>query len=224
MEYQGQMGPLGGFGIAESQLDRIGYDPLKAKGVGKEPKGGRGGSSGFSMRSRRPMSDEQRVRAYGYEGNLSQMQNHLPPSLRGINSAPNAGVMLGAAAANVKSGQYENMQQAMDAQNAFNKKYPGYGIAQNIALTKASHAMVNNNNQAALKTFADNQKVFAAQGGSAGFNSNAGQTGSWTPGGSYTAPLAAVVNTGGGSGYEHEAFGGGASASSGWSPSHYGGF
>ena len=44
------MGPLGMFGIAESQIERIGYNPLEASNPMGEPmSGGGGGGFGFSF-------------------------------------------------------------------------------------------------------------------------------------------------------------------------------
>ena len=44
------MGPLGMFGIAESQVERIGYNPLEASNPMGEPmSGGGGGGFGFSL-------------------------------------------------------------------------------------------------------------------------------------------------------------------------------
>ncbi len=65
---------------------------------------------------------EQIVKDYGYTGRTVAMQNNVPPSMR--DSAPNAQVMLDAARKNVEMGRYNNMQEAMNAQQAFNLKYP----------------------------------------------------------------------------------------------------
>jgi len=42
-------GPLGEFGIAQSQLERIGYNPLEASNPMGEPMSGGGGGFGFSL-------------------------------------------------------------------------------------------------------------------------------------------------------------------------------
>jgi len=88
---------------------------------------------------------EQIIRDYGYTGRTVPMQNNVPPSMR--DSAPNASVMLAAAAANVRSGRYNNMQEAMNAQQAFNKKYPTLTPAENRALIEKSQAMLLSQDQ-----------------------------------------------------------------------------
>ena len=84
---------------------------------------------------------EQIVRDYGYTGRTAPMQTNVPPSMR--DSAPNAQVMLDAAAANVRNGRYDNMQQAMDAQQAYNLKYPTLTPAENRAQIAKSQEMMN---------------------------------------------------------------------------------
>ena len=64
------MGPLGMFGIAESQLERIGYNPLEASNPMGEPMSG-GGGGGFSMGfgGQRPLNDMERtIDAHNYHG------------------------------------------------------------------------------------------------------------------------------------------------------------
>jgi len=65
------MGPLGMFGIAKSQLERIGYNPLEASNPMGEPMSGGGGGGGFSMGfgGQRPMNDMERtIAAHDYPG------------------------------------------------------------------------------------------------------------------------------------------------------------
>jgi hypothetical protein len=88
-----------------------------------------------------PRTPEQIVRDYGYTGRTTEMQNNVPPSMR--DSAPNASVMLAAAAANVRNGIYPNMQAAMDAQQAYNLKYPTLTPAENRAQIAKSQEMMN---------------------------------------------------------------------------------
>ena len=92
-----------------------------------------------------PRTPEQIVRDYGYTGRTTEMQNNVPPSMR--DSAPNASVMLAAAAANVRNGIYPNMQAAMDAQQAFNLKYPTLTPEQNRAQIEKSQAMLLSQDQ-----------------------------------------------------------------------------
>ena len=84
---------------------------------------------------------EQIVRDYGYTGRTAPNQTNVPPSMR--DSAPNAKIMLEAAAANVRNGIYPNMQAAMDAQQAFNLKYPTLTPAENAAQIAKSQEMMN---------------------------------------------------------------------------------
>jgi len=88
---------------------------------------------------------EQIVKDYGYTGRTTEMQNNVPPSMR--DSAPNAQVMLDAAAANVRNGIYPNMQAAMDAQQAFNLKYPTLTPEENRAQIEKSQQMLLNQDQ-----------------------------------------------------------------------------
>lgn len=64
-------GPLGMFGIAQSQLERIGYNPLEASNPMGEPMsgGGGGGGFGFSLGGQRgPNQMEQTIDAHNYPG------------------------------------------------------------------------------------------------------------------------------------------------------------
>jgi hypothetical protein len=88
-----------------------------------------------------PRTPEQIVRDYGYTGRTAPNQTNVPPSMR--DSAPNAQIMLDAAAANVRNGIYPNMQAAMDAQQAFNLKYPTLTPAENAAQIAKSQEMMN---------------------------------------------------------------------------------
>lgn len=94
--------------------------------------------SAFTPKARTP---EQIVRDYGYTGRTTEMQNNVPPSMR--DSAPNAQVMLDAARRNVEMGRYNNMQEAMAAQQAFNLKYPTLTPAENAAQIAKSQEMMN---------------------------------------------------------------------------------
>ena len=156
---------VGAYAPSQSFVESPGWnpfnDPYAEEGVG----GGKKGSFSVSTGPAGRMTNEDKVRAYGYEGNLSQMQNNIPPSLRGIESAPNAGVMLEAARVNVKNGIYPNMQAAMDAQIAFNKKYPGYGIEKNIELTKASHDMLLSQDQRPKVTKKTDRGIYTPSAG-----------------------------------------------------------
>jgi hypothetical protein len=55
--------------------------------------------------------------------------------------------MLAAAAANIRNGRYNNMQEAMDAQVAFSKKYPASTPAENAAQLAASQKMLLSQDQ-----------------------------------------------------------------------------
>ena len=86
---------------------------------------------------------EQIIRDYGYYDRTAPNQTNVPPSMR--DSAPNAKIMLEAAAVNVKNGIYPNMKAAMDAQVAFSKKYPAKTPAENAALIKKSQDLMSRN-------------------------------------------------------------------------------
>ena len=88
---------------------------------------------------------EQIVRDYGYTGRTAPNQTNVPPSMR--DSAPNAKIMLEAAAANVRNGIYPNMQEAMAAQQAFNLKYPTLTPAENAAQIAKSQEMLLSQDQ-----------------------------------------------------------------------------
>ena len=98
--------------------------------------------SAFTPKARTP---EQIVRDYGYTGRTTEMQNNVPPSMR--DSAPNAQVMLDAARRNVEMGRYNNMQEAMNAQQAFNLKYPTLTPEQNRAQIEKSQQMLLSQDQ-----------------------------------------------------------------------------
>lgn len=61
--------PLGAYGIAHSQLERIGYNPLQAQGPLEQALGG-GGGGGFGFQlGQRPMNDmEKTIAAHDYPG------------------------------------------------------------------------------------------------------------------------------------------------------------
>jgi|8_EtaG_2_1085327.scaffolds.fasta_scaffold03328_2 hypothetical protein len=83
------------------------------------------------------------IRDYGYTGRVAPNQTNVPPSMR--DSAPNAKIMLEAAAANVRNGRYPNMQAAMDAQQAYNLKYPTLTPAENKAQIAKSQKLMEKN-------------------------------------------------------------------------------
>jgi len=101
--------------------------------------------SAFTPNTPVPRTPEQIVRDYGYTGRTAPMQNNVPPSMR--DSAPNAQVMLDAARRNVEMGRYNNMQEAMAAQQAFNLKYPTLTPAENAAQIAKSQAMLLSQDQ-----------------------------------------------------------------------------
>lgn len=154
-------GPMGAYAPAESLVESLGYDPLRAKENEFLPDGV-GSTFGASYGpAGRGMTDEEKVRAYGYEGGLSPMQNDVPPSMRGIESRPNASVMLQSAQANIDSGLYKDMNEAMAAQIALNKKIPQYDFAENVRRSLASQEMVKRNDQARMNTLYDPKRQAA---------------------------------------------------------------
>jgi len=98
-----------------------------------------------------PKTPEQIVRDYGYTGRTTEMQNNVPPSMR--DSAPNAQVMLDAARRNVEMGRYNNMQEAMNAQQAFNLKYPTLTPEQKGPAGGASYAASKSKASKALSSY-----------------------------------------------------------------------
>ena len=183
---------LGNYGIAQSNVLTPGYAGLLDPMTG-EPMEGGGGGGGFSM-------------GFGgggeYRGRIGADTSNLPPSQRGLyeNSAPSIEAIQSAYDANMATGRYthEEIMANFNAQADRDAKFWADGFAEdpdfsNNLQRKSQKMMESNASQAANKAFQANQKIFAAQGGSAGFNANAGQTGSWTPGGSYTAPMAKKV-------------------------------
>jgi hypothetical protein len=136
------LGPLGNYGIAQSLVQTPGWKALEAEQNEMLPGDG-GGGGGFGMSfGGRGMTDEEKVRAYGYEGGLSPMQDDVPPSMRGIESRPNASIMLQSAQANIDSGLYKDMNESMAAQIALNKKIPQYSFEENVRRSLASQEMV----------------------------------------------------------------------------------
>ena len=101
--------------------------------------------SAFTPTTPATRTPEQIIRDYGYTGRTVPMQNNVPPSMR--DSAPNAQVMLDAARKNVEMGRYNNMQEAMAAQQAFNLKYPTKTPAENTELIEKSQAMLLSQDQ-----------------------------------------------------------------------------
>ena len=185
---------LGNYGIAQSNVLTPGYAGLLDPMTG-EPMEGGGGGGGFSM-------------GFGgggeYRGRIGADTSNLPPSQRGLyeNSAPSIEAIQSAYDANMATGRYthEEIMANFNAQADRDAKFWADGFAEdpdfsNNLQRKSQKMMESNASQAANKAFQANQKIFAAQGGSAGFNANAGQTGSWTPGGSYTAPMAKAVKS-----------------------------
>ena len=190
MPKKGPLGnKLGNYGIAQSNVLTPGYAGLLDPMTG-EPMEGGGGGGGFSM-------------GFGgggeYRGRIGADTSNLPPSQRGLyeNSAPSKEAIQSAYDANMATGRYthEEIMANFNAQADRDKKFWADGFAKDADfsnnLQRQSQKMMGSNfSQAANKAFQANQKIFQKQGGSAGFNPNAGQTGSWTPGGSYTAPMA----------------------------------
>jgi hypothetical protein len=106
---------------------------------------------------------EQIVRDYGYTGRTAPNQTNVPPSMR--DSAPNAQIMLDAARKNVEMGRYNNMQEAMNAQQAFNLKYPTLTPEQNRAQIKKSQDLQSQTyNPAAIKLAKDRATIKNTQG------------------------------------------------------------
>ena len=178
---------LGKYGIAQSNVLTPGYAGLLDPMTGEPTQGG-GGGGGFSMGM-----------GGGYRGRVGADTSNLPPSQRGLyeNSAPSKEAIQSAYDANMATGRYthEEIMANFNAQADRDKKFWADGFAKDADfsnnLQRQSQKMMGSNfSQAANKAFQANQKIFQKQGGSAGFNPNAGQTGSWTPGGSYTAPMA----------------------------------
>jgi len=183
---------LGNYGIAQSNVLTPGYAGLLDPMTGEPTQGG-GGGGGFSMGM-----------GGGYRGRVGADTSNLPPSQRGLyeNSAPSKEAIQSAYDANMATGRYthEEIMANFNAQADRDAKFWADGFAEdpdfsNNLQRKSQKMMESNASQAANKAFQANQKIFAAQGGSAGFNANAGQTGSWTPGGSYTAPMAKAVKS-----------------------------
>ena len=98
-------------------------------------------NNGGDQRQKFTGTPEQIIRDYGYYDRTAPNQTNVPPSMR--DSAPNAKIMLEAAAVNVKNGIYPNMKAAMDAQIAFSKKYPALTPAENAAQIAASQKLMN---------------------------------------------------------------------------------
>ena len=98
-------------------------------------------NNGGDQRQKFTGTPEQIIRDYGYYDRTAPNQTNVPPSMR--DSAPNAKIMLEAAAVNVKNGIYPNMKAAMDAQVAFSKKYPALTPAENAAQIAASQKLMN---------------------------------------------------------------------------------
>jgi hypothetical protein len=125
---------------------------------------------GGDQRKKFTGTPEQIIRDYGYTGRVAPNQTNVPPSMR--DSAPNAKIMLEAAAANVRNGIYPNMQAAMDAQQAYNLKYPTLTPAENAAQIAKSQKMMEKNyvappkyNSEEYKTAEKNKAALAASRG-----------------------------------------------------------
>tara|TARA_R110000868_G_scaffold280948_1_gene541349 strand:- start:740 stop:1873 length:1134 start_codon:yes stop_codon:yes gene_type:complete len=123
----------------------LGLDPVTLPGNMTNKGADISSLSNVKQRQKFTGTPEQIIRDYGYTDRTAPMQNNVPPSMR--DSAPNAGVMLAAAAKNVSSGIYPNMKAAMDAQVAFSKKYPAYTPAENAAQIAASQKMLLSQDQ-----------------------------------------------------------------------------
>ena len=125
---------------------------------------------GGDQRKKFTGTPNQIIRDYGYTGRVAPNQTNVPPSMR--DSAPNAKIMLEAAAANVRNGIYPNMQAAMDAQQAYNLKYPTLTPAENAAQIAKSQKMMEKNyvapptyNSEEYKTAEKNKAALAASRG-----------------------------------------------------------
>ena len=141
----------------------LGLDPVTLPGNMPNKGANINALSNVKQRQKFTGTPEQIIRDYGYTGRTVPMQNNVPPSMR--DSAPNASVMLAAAAANVRSGRYNNMQEAMNAQQAFNKKYPTLTPEQNRAQIKASQDLQSQTyNPAAIKLAKDRATIKNTQG------------------------------------------------------------
>lgn len=141
----------------------LGLDPVTLPGNMPNKGANINALSNVKQRQKFTGTPEQIIRDYGYTGRTVPMQNNVPPSMR--DSAPNASVMLAAAAANVRNGRYNNMQEAMNAQQAFNKKYPTKTPAENKALIKASQDLQSQTyNPAAIKLAKDKATIKNTQG------------------------------------------------------------
>jgi len=121
----------------------LGLDPVTLPGNMTNKGADISSLSNVKQRQKFTGTPEQIIRDYGYTDRTAPMQNNVPPSMR--DSAPNAGVMLAAAAKNVSSGIYPNMKAAMDAQVAFSKKYPATSPAENKNLISQSQKMMETN-------------------------------------------------------------------------------
>ena len=123
----------------------LGLDPVTLPGNMTNKGADISSLSNVKQRQKFTGTPEQIIRDYGYTDRTAPMQNNVPPSMR--DSAPNAGVMLAAAAKNVSSGIYPNMKAAMDAQVAFSKKYPATSPAENARLIAESQKMLLSQDQ-----------------------------------------------------------------------------
>jgi len=141
----------------------LGLDPVTLPGNMPNKGANINALSNVKQRQKFTGTPEQIIRDYGYTGRTVPMQNNVPPSMR--DSAPNASVMLAAAAANVRNGRYNNMQEAMNAQQAFNKKYPTLTPEQNRAQIKKSQDLQSQTyNPAAIKLAKDRATIKNTQG------------------------------------------------------------
>jgi len=141
----------------------LGLDPVTLPGNMPNKGANINALSNVKQRQKFTGTPEQIIRDYGYTGRTVPMQNNVPPSRR--DSAPNASVMLAAAAANVRNGRYNNMQEAMNAQQAFNKKYPTLTPEQNRAQIKKSQDLQSQTyNPAAIKLAKDRATIKKTQG------------------------------------------------------------
>jgi len=123
----------------------LGLDPVTLPGNMTNKGADISSLSNVKQRQKFTGTPEQIIRDYGYTDRTAPMQNNVPPSMR--DSAPNAGVMLAAAAKNVASGIYPDMQSAMNAQVAFSKKYPATSPAENARLIAESQKMLLSQDQ-----------------------------------------------------------------------------
>jgi hypothetical protein len=178
-------GPLGMYGIANSQVQTPGYagllDPLTG-----EPMQGGGGGGGFSM----GMGGE-------YRGRIGADTSNLPPSQRGLyeNSAPSEESIQGAYDANFKNGMtHEEIMTLFNNQADNDKKFWADGFAKdpdfsNNLQRKSLAMMGTDRSQAAIAFQQKNADALKASRGAFTTPTLGPTAGSWT------APMAKAVKS-----------------------------